>query len=92
MQVFIANDITNATAVCHASGGAWCQILFALVPGRIARFVYINAFVVLPGSSIYTTDAQLFAYNPAAVSAVRPAPPEGCRGTRVFVNQGFCRV
>ena len=72
--MLIDNDISNASAVCHSLGGAWCQILYALVPDRIARFVYIDAFVVLPGNSIYTTDAQVFAYDPVATSAVSLVP------------------
>ena len=40
-------------------------------------------------SSIYATDAELFKYNPAAISAVCPAAPEGCRWPQGFRESGF---
>ena len=72
MQVFIDNDLHDATVVCHsAGGGGWCQILYAVVPDRIARFVHIDAFVVLPGDSLLSTLPALSLYDPVTISAVR---------------------
>jgi pimeloyl-ACP methyl ester carboxylesterase len=84
----LARDVRDLVAVGHSGGGPIIQLLHEFMPGRLNRLVFVDAWVLADGESVYDVlpaplSASLRAAADASPGRLIPMPEE-------FWRHGLC--